>query len=125
MIQTFDTSIFENILCVILNTKQSKCKPSLTIFYSSFDFSENCVIILSSLNTFHTTMIEIRMSKPNGCQVLGPIFFESTTPGVFKTDIREFVHFHSSETLDQKQFLEVILVNKVNIFNNKSKNFTK
>ena len=66
-------------------------------------------------------MVEIQISKPDGCQVLGPIFLESTTPGVFKTDISEFADFHPSETLDQNQFLEVILVNKVKIFNNKSK----
>ena len=48
-------------------------------------------------------MVEIGISKPNGCQVLGPIFLESTTPGVFKTDIREIADFHPSETLDQNQ----------------------
>ena len=73
----------------------------------------------------YSTVVEIGISKPNGCQVLGPIFLESSTNGVFKTDIREILDFHPSETLDQNQFLEVILVNKVNIFNNKSKNFTK
>ena len=71
------------------------------------------------------TVVEIGISKPNGCQVLGPIFLESTTPEVFKTNIREFVDFHPSETLDQNQFLEVIFLNKVKIFNNKSKKFMK
>ena len=71
------------------------------------------------------TVVEIGISKPNGCQVLGPIFLESTTPGVFKTDIREFADFHPSETLDQNQFLGVILLNKVKIFNNKLENFIK
>ena len=56
-------------------------------------------------------MVEIGISKAKGCQVLGPIFLESTTPGVFKTDIREFADFHPSET-----FLEVILLNKVKTF---------
>ena len=71
------------------------------------------------------TVVEIRISKPNGCQVLGPIFLESTMPGVFKTDIREFADFHPSETLDQNQFLEVILLNKVKSFKNKSNFFIK
>ena len=71
------------------------------------------------------TVVDIGISKPNECQVLGPIFLESTTPGVFKTDIREFADFHPSETLYQNQFLEVILLNKVKIFNNKSKKSIK
>ena len=71
------------------------------------------------------TVVEIGISKPNGCQVLGPIFLESTTPRVFKTDIGEFADFHPSETLDQNQFLGVILQNKVKIFNNKLENFIK
>ena len=70
-------------------------------------------------------MVEIGISKPNGCQVLGPTILESTTPRVFKTDVSEFADFHPSETLDQNQFLEVILQNKVKIYNNKSKNFIK
>ena len=70
-------------------------------------------------------MVEIRNSIPNGCQVLGPIFLESTIPVVFKTDIREFADFHPSETLDQNKFLEVILLDKVKIYNNKSKFFIK
>ena len=44
---------------------------------------------------------------------------------MFKTDTREFADFHPSETLDQNQFLEVILLNKVKIFNGKSKHFVK
>ena len=36
------------------------------------------------------TVVEIGISKPNGCQVLGHIFFESTTSRVFKTDVKEF-----------------------------------
>ena len=70
-------------------------------------------------------MVEIGISKLNGCQVLGPIFLESTTPRVFKNDIREIADFHPSETLDQNQFWEVILLHKVKIFNNKSKIFIK
>ena len=70
-------------------------------------------------------VVEIGIIKPNECQVLGPIFLESTTPVVFKTDIREFADFHPSETLDQNQFLEVILLDKVKIYNNKSKFFIK
>ena len=73
----------------------------------------------------YPTVVEIGISKPNGCQVLGPMFLESTTPGVFKTDVREFADFHPSETLDQNQFLEVILLYKVKIFTNKSKIFIK
>ena len=69
------------------------------------------------------TVVEIQISKPNGCQVLGPIFLEGTTLGVFKTDISEFADFHPSETLDKNQFFEVILINKVKILNNKSKSF--
>ena len=60
-------------------------------------------------------MVEIGISKPNGCQVLGPIFLEITTSWVFQTDVREFEAFHPSETLDQNQFLEVILLNKIKI----------
>ena len=69
------------------------------------------------------TVVEIGISKPNGCQVLELVFLESTTPGVFKTDIREFADFHPSEKLDQNQFLVVIFLNKVKIFDNKSKKF--
>ena len=53
------------------------------------------------------------------------IFPKSTTHRVFKTDIGEFTDFHPSEKLDQNQFLEVTLQNKVKIFNGKSKNFIK
>ena len=70
---------------------------------------------------YKPTVVEIGISKPNGCQVLGPLFLESATPGVFKNDIREIADFHPSETLDQKQFLKVILLSKVKIFNYKSK----
>ena len=69
------------------------------------------------------TVVETGISKPNGCQVLGPIFLEITTPRVFKNDIRENADFHPSETLDQNQFWEVILLYKVKIFNKKSKIF--
>ena len=44
---------------------------------------------------------------------------------VLALGIREFTDFYPSETLDQNQFLEVILLHKVKIFNNKSKNFLK
>ena len=71
------------------------------------------------------TVVEIGISKPNGCQVLGPIFLEITTPRVFKADIREFADFHPSETLDQNQFLGVILLNKGKTFNKKLENFIK
>ena len=70
-------------------------------------------------------MVEIGISKPNGCQVLGHIFFESTTSRVFKTDVKEFADFHPSEALDQNQFLEVILLYEVKIFDTKSKDFIK
>ena len=73
----------------------------------------------------YTTVVEIQIIKPNGCQVLGPIFLESTTPGVFKNYIREIAEFHPSETLDQNQFLEAILQNKVKFVKNKSTNFVK
>ena len=69
------------------------------------------------------TVVIIQISKPNGCYGLGPIFPKSTTPRVFKTDIGEFADFHPSETLDQTQFLDVILQNKVKSFNNQYKNF--
>ena len=82
-------------------------------------------IIPLAVDNNQDTVVEIGISKPNGCQVLGPIFLESTTLGVFKTDNSEFADFHPSETLDQNQFLKVILVNKVKIFNKKSKNFIK
>ena len=35
------------------------------------------------------------------CLGLGPIFFESTTPEVFKTNFREIADFRPGETLDQ------------------------
>ena len=47
------------------------------------------------------TVVESGISKPNGCQVLGPIFLEITTPRVFKTDIREFADFHPSAQWDK------------------------
>ena len=71
------------------------------------------------------TVVRIWINKLNGCISLGPIFPKITTPRVFKTDIWEFADFHPSETLDQNQFLGVILLNKVKIFNNKLENFMK
>ena len=68
-------------------------------------------------------MVEIGISKSNECQVLGPIFLESTTPWLFKNDIWEIVDFHPSETLDQNKFFEATLLHEVKIFNSKSKNF--
>ena len=61
------------------------------------------------------TVVEIGISKTNGYQVLGPIFLESTIPGVFQTDFREFADFHPSEKLDQNQFLEVIFTSWVKL----------
>ena len=66
-------------------------------------------------------VVETGISKPKRCHVLGPIFFESAIPGVFKNDISEF----TDETLDQNQSLEVILLYKLKIVNNKSKKFMK
>ena len=57
------------------------------------------------------TVVIIQISKPNGCYGLGPIFPKSTTPRVFKIDIGEFTDFYPRETLDQKYFFEVILLN--------------
>ena len=59
----------------------------------------NFLFSYSDYRTDLYTVVEIGISKPNGCQVFGPIFLESTTPRVFKTDIKEFADFHPRETL--------------------------
>ena len=56
----------------------------------------NFLFSYSDYRTDLYTVVEIGISKPNGCQVFGPIFLESTTPRVFKTDIKEFADFHET-----------------------------
>ena len=56
---------------------------------------------------------------------LGPIFFESTTPEVFKTTFREIADFRHSEKLNQTHILGAGLLNKVQFFKHKSKKIIK
>jgi len=56
------------------------------------------------------------------CLGLGPIFFESTTPKVFKTTFREIADFRPSETLGQTYIFGASLLNKVQFFNHEQKN---
>ena len=57
------------------------------------------------------------------CLGLGPIFFESTTPEVFKTTFKEIADFRPSETLDQTNNFGTILLNKVHFLKHEQKNF--
>ena len=50
---------------------------------------------------------------------LGPIFFENTTPEVFKTTFRKIADFRPIETLDQTHILGASLQNKAHFLKHK------
>ena len=66
----------------------------------AFIFSQTILQIL----TIHGGLKQEKYLK--SCLDLGAIFFESTTPEVFKTTSREIADFRPSETLVQTNILE-------------------
>ena len=88
--------------------------------FTLLDFENSGQVHIEGKRNLNTArLVRIRISKPNGCQVFGPIFSKSTISRVFKNRIGDFADFHPSETLDQKHFLDVTLLNKVEILDNK------
>ena len=71
--------------------------------------------------------LEFGLVNRTGAKVWDLYFLKALplAPRVFITDVREFADFHPSETLHQNQFLKVILLSKVKIFNRKSNYFIK
>ena len=66
---------------------QAEKLDSLTIQYEELQkaYQETeekyqTMLTVSIIYFYHYTVVEIGISKPNGCQVLGPIFLECNTP---------------------------------------------